>query len=87
MKLMAASAAAVLAPSLERAMAAPAAAARTAVPSASRALSPALRREIAAQKKSLADTLRVIRDYELSPGSRPAFVFRAERRDARRGRP
>jgi hypothetical protein len=44
----------------------------------------AIRKEIASQKKSLADALKVIRDYELPPGSPPAFVFRAMR--ARKGR-
>jgi hypothetical protein len=49
-------------------------------------MTPAVRAEIASQKKSLEDTLRVIREYRLPPGSPPAFVFRAERRDVRHGR-
>jgi hypothetical protein len=43
-----------------------------------------LEKEIRAQKKSLDETLRLIRGYELPPGSPPAVVFRAMR--ARRDR-
>jgi hypothetical protein len=84
MKLMAASAAAVLTPSLDRALAASKTAATKAPPT--KPMTSADRAELAAQKKSLEDTLRVIREYRLPPGSPPAFVFRAERRDVRRGR-
>lgn len=77
MKLIAASAAAVLAQPLERSLAAPpkrpAPAVRTPMPAA-------VRREIDSQKKSVADTLKVIRAYKLPPGSPPAFVFRAAKR-------
>ena len=85
-KLMAASAAAVLTSSLDRAVAAPktGTAAKTAPPE--KAMTPTIRAEIAAQKKSLEDTLKVIREYQLPPGSPPAFVFRAERREVRRAR-
>ena len=87
MKLMAASAAAVFTPSLERALAAPASKTAAAkAPPPTKPMTPAVRAELASQKKSLEDTLRVIRDYQLPPGSPPAAVFRAERRDVRRGR-
>jgi hypothetical protein len=84
---MAAGAAAVLTPSFGRALAAPASktgAAGKAPPP--KPMTPVVRAELASQKKSLEDTLRVIREYRLPPGSPPAFVFRAERRDVRRGR-
>jgi hypothetical protein len=87
MRLMAAGAAAVLTPSLERALAAPAAKAGAATKAPPhKPMTPAVRAELASQKKSLEDTLRVIREYKLPPGSPPAFAFRAERRDVRRGR-
>lgn len=38
---------------------------------------PAMRKEIEAQKKSVADMLKVIRAFELPAGSPPATVFRA----------
>jgi hypothetical protein len=44
----------------------------------------ATRKEIASQKKSVADMLKVIRAYKLPPGSRPAFLFRAEKRSVSR---
>lgn len=47
-------------------------------------MSPATRKEIASEKKSVADTLKTIRGYKLPPGSRLAFVFRAEKRSADR---
>lgn len=79
-KLLAASAAAVLAQPADRALPAapkrPARAERPAMPAA-------VRREIESQKKSLADTLRVVRGFKLPPGSPPAFVFRARKRDGR----
>jgi hypothetical protein len=81
MTLMAASAAAVLTQPVERSLAA--AAKRPAAPD-SRPISAATRKEIASQKKSVADMLRVIRSYKLPPGSRPAFVFRAEKRSVSR---
>ena len=37
--------------------------------------SPAIRKEIVNQEKSLADQLKVIRGYELPPGSPMAFSF------------
>jgi hypothetical protein len=36
----------------------------------------AVERELEKQRKSVADMLRVIRDYELAPGSSPAIAFR-----------
>lgn len=41
----------------------------------------AQRKEIESQKKSLADALRVVRDFNLPAGSPPAFVFRALKRE------
>jgi len=49
-----------------------------------RPLTPAMRREIANQEKSLAEQLETIRKYQLPPGSPMAFVFTPLR--ARRGR-
>jgi hypothetical protein len=43
----------------------------------------ALRIEVEKQKKSLADQLKVIRDYHLPPGSNMAFVFQPVRRKSR----
>lgn len=48
-------------------------------PSSRRPMTAAMRKEIETQKKSVADMLRVIRDYELPAGSPPATVFRARR--------
>jgi len=48
-----------------------------------RQLTPAMRREIASQEKSLAEQLEAIRGFKLPPGSPMAFVFtplRARRR-------
>ncbi|MGE5179905.1 MAG: hypothetical protein ACM3PF_12520 [Bacteroidota bacterium] len=47
-------------------------------------LSAATRKEIADEKKAVADALKTIRAYKLPPGSRLAFVFRAEKRSANR---
>lgn len=82
MKLMAASAAVVLTQPVERSFAA-AAAKRPAAPETP-PVSEATRKEIASEKKSVADTLKVIRAYKLPAGSRPAFVFRAEKRSVSR---
>ncbi|MGE5176570.1 MAG: hypothetical protein ACM3JJ_09375 [Hyphomicrobiales bacterium] len=40
----------------------------------------AIAREVAKQKKSLAETVKTLRDFELPPGSPPASVFRAMKR-------
>lgn len=82
-KLMAASAALVLTQPVEHSLAA---AAKRPVPPApeSPAMTAATRKEIASQKKSVADMLKVIRAYKLPPGSRPAFLFRAEKRSVSR---
>ncbi len=45
---------------------------------------PALEAEIAKQKKSTADVVKAIRDYELPAGSEQAFVFAPERAAKRR---
>jgi len=42
-----------------------------------------MQRELQSQERSLADMLKVVRDYDLPPGSDPAVTFRAMR--ARRG--
>jgi hypothetical protein len=80
--LVAMSGAALLASPLSRAAAA---VARAKTPQAGprHAASPAIRKEIATQEKALSDQLKVIRDYELPPGSPMAFVFEPLR--ARRG--
>jgi len=83
MKLMAASAAAVLTQPVGRSLAA-AAKHPASPPPESPAMSAATRKEIASQKKSVADMLKVIRAYKLPPGSRPAFLFRAEKRSVSR---
>jgi hypothetical protein len=69
--LAAGSATTLLAP-----MRAAAAAAGPAKPAAAPAPPPKLRAEIDKQKKSTADTLKVIRDFKLPPGSVMAFEFR-----------
>ncbi len=80
--LVAMSGAALIASPLSRAALA---VTRAVAPDASqrRAPSPATRKEIASQEKALSDQLKVIRDYELPPGSPMAFVFKPLR--ARRG--
>ena len=70
--LAAGSATALVAPSrvIEAATVAPA------KPAAAPAPPPKLRAEIEKQKKSTAETLKVIRDFQLPPGSVMAFEFR-----------
>jgi hypothetical protein len=82
--LVAMSGAALLTSPLSRAMAA---VERAKHPPAvkGRAASPAVRKEIANQEKSLADQLKVIRGYELPPGSPMAFVFQPRVADRKRG--
>lgn len=80
MKLMAATAGAVLAQPVGRAFAATS---RPAIPEAP-PVSAATRKELASQKKSVADMLKVIRSYQLPPGSRLAFVFEAGKRSVSR---
>jgi hypothetical protein len=82
MKLIAASAALVLTQPVEHSLAA--AAKRPVPPAPEPAMTAATRKEIASQKKSVADMLKVIRAYKLPPGSRPAFLFRAEKRSVSR---
>jgi hypothetical protein len=73
--LVAMSGAALITSPLSRAAAA---VARVKTPEAGprHAASPAIRKEIASQEKALADQLKVIRSYELPPGSPMAFVFK-----------
>jgi hypothetical protein len=52
-------------------------------PATLHAPSPAIRKEIATQQKSLSDQLKTIRGYALPPGSPMAFAFKPLR--ARRG--
>ena len=47
---------------------------------------PAIEAEVAKQKKSTADILKTIRDYELPAGSEMAFVFSPARASKRRPR-
>ena len=56
---------------------------RAPAPAGHRAASPAIRKEIANQEKSLGDQLKTIRGYALPPGSPMAFAFKPVR--ARRG--
>jgi hypothetical protein len=75
-QLMAASGAAVLAG------ASPGSRARAATPRkkparARKPVPPAVEKEIRAQKKSLDETLKVVRAFELPPGSPTAFIFHA----------
>ena len=83
-KLLAVGGAAVLAAPLSSAPAAPPRRAPRLVGARHRALTPAARKEIANQERSLAETLATIRKYELPPGSPMAFVFQPLR--ARKGR-
>jgi len=46
-------------------------------PSSKRSMTAAMKKEIENQKKSVADMLKIVRDYELPAGSPPATVFRA----------
>ena len=81
--VVAAGSAAILATSLPRGVDAAARAAKAAPPKPAKPAAAGLERELRNQEKSLADTLRVVRNYDLPPGSEPATVFRAMR--ARRG--
>lgn len=83
MKLLAAGGAAVLAGATPGA-GADAAPPRKVAAKSRKPVPPAVEKEIRSQKKSLDETLKVIREYELPPGSPPAFVFQAMR--ARKGR-
>jgi hypothetical protein len=83
--LVAMSGAALLTSPLSRAAAAMTRATTAAAPGR-RAPSPAIRKEIASQEKSLADQLKVIRGYTLPPGSPMAFAFKPLRA-GRRSKP
>lgn len=76
MKLMAASGAAVLAGASPGSRAA-AAVARKKPARSRKPVPPAVEKEIRSQKKSLDETLKVVRAFELPPGSPTAFIFRA----------
>src|SRR5580765_6236220 len=78
--VLAASGAAILAGGVPRAKAA---APKAAPPRAAKPFPASMEHELRNQEKGIADTLKVIRAYELSPGSEPATLFRAMR--ARRG--
>jgi hypothetical protein len=82
--LVAVSGAALLTSPLSRAMAA-VERARKPAPGTGHAASPAVRKEIANQEKSLRDQLKVIREYKLPPGSPMAFAFQPRMADRKRG--
>jgi len=82
--LVAMSGAALLTSPLSRAMAA-VERAKNPVAGRRRAASPAVRKEIANQEKSLRDQLKVIREYELPPGSPMAFTFAPRVSNRKRG--
>jgi len=77
--LAAGSAAAVVAPA-QSMVAAAATAGKTPAKPAASAPSPKVRTEIEKQKKSTADQLKVIRNYQLPAGSPMAFEFHPLRR-------
>jgi hypothetical protein len=77
--LVAMSGAALLTSPLSKAMAAVERARGTKSVPGGRAASPAIRQESVSQEKSLADQLKVIRGYDLPPGSPMAFVFKPVR--------
>jgi len=82
-KLVAAGAALAAASPLKAAEAAETRARTEAKPSSKRPMTAAMKKEIESQKKSVADMLKVVRDYELPAGSPPATVFRAMKATAR----
>ena len=63
--------------------AASAAAPKAVAPKPRKPIPPNVQKELRAQESNLAEVLRVIRAYDLPPGSEPATLFRAMR--ARRG--
>ncbi len=79
--VLAASGAAMIATALPGANAA--AAPKAVAPKPRKPLPPTIQRELRIQERALADMLKVVRGYELPPGSDPAVTFRAMR--ARRG--
>jgi hypothetical protein len=83
-RVLAAGGAALVAQSLPAPAVAAGRAAKPPRPRPEKGPAPALLREIENQKKSLAETLKTIRDYPLPAGSEPAVVFRARPRAARR---
>ena len=77
--VLAASGAALIASNLPgaKAMAAPAPKAAPRRPS--KQLTATMQRELRIQEKAVADMLKVVRGYDLPPGSDPALTFRAMR--------
>lgn len=81
--VLAASGAALIATNLPGGRAAAAPAPKAAARKPPKPLSATMEREIRNQEKSVADMLKVVRGYELPPGSEPAVTFgvmRARRR-------
>ena len=83
--VLAAGGAALIATRLPAANAAARPEKKSAAPKPSKLLTATVERELRNQEKALADMLKVVRGYELPPGSDPAFTFRAMRA-RRRGR-
>jgi hypothetical protein len=80
MRLIAVGGAAAAAAGLAAPASAETPAAKTRPPRAARKpIPPAVERELASQRKTISDMLKVIRDYELPSGSDPAVSFRAIR--------
>lgn len=79
--VLAASGAALVATGVPGAKASPGP--KATAPKPQKPLAAALQKELRNQEKSVSDMLKIIRAYELPPGSDPAFAFRAMR--ARRG--
>ncbi|HET7904543.1 MAG TPA: hypothetical protein VFM17_08280 [Candidatus Eisenbacteria bacterium] len=80
LRLIAAGGAAAAAAGLAGSAAAQTPAAKARPPRAARKpIPPAVERELASQRKTIADMLKVIRDHELPSGSDPAASFRAIR--------
>lgn len=83
-QLMAAGAAALFIPSTrDRALAAATSGAKPRPADPEHPTPAAIAREVAKQKKSLADTVKTLRDFDLPAGSPPASVFRAMKRKER----
>ena len=81
--VLAASSAVILAGGVPRAGAAALKAAPPKPAKGAKPLPASMEKELRNQEKGVADALKIVRAYELPPGSEPATVFRAMR--ARRG--
>src|SRR5690349_16664691 len=77
--VLAAGSAAIIAGSVPRAAVAAAKATPRPPRAAAKPLPPSMEKELRNQEKGVADALKVIRAYDLPPGSEPATVFRAMR--------